>query len=409
MPRRKKREDGRVVQRLTVGRDAAGKPMYKWIYADTDAQLNKAVREYQNRLDAGMNPQNAEDSFYTLRTRWLEQRRLDDIGESWYRNLKQYSGHLASLDDIPAAEVKRSDIQAILNRLAQWHDGKPPLAHRTLSRIHKAAVDIFESGIPEVLAYNPATRCKVPQGAGREERQPISKEQQNWVRSFPHRARRAAMLMMLSGLRRGEATALTWGDIDLVEGTITVDKAIDFTTGKLKAPKSVAGVRVVVIPQELKTFLQAEKQAEEPLCMYVVHQTNGKRMTNSGWHKMWESYMAALNAEYGHGGANRFSPRKKQEDGTAQGPLPMVIETFTPHQLRHTYATILYLAGVDVLTARDQLGHSDIKTTLEIYTHLDKLYKRSSMDKLNIYLENSVSQSVSQKSKNNETACKIGS
>ena len=47
----------------------------------------------------------------------------------------------------------------------------------------------------------------------------------------------------------------------------------------------------------------------------------------------------------------------------------------------------LYLAGVDVLTARDQLGHKDIKTTLEIYTHLDKLFKRRNMSKLNEYLD----------------------
>jgi len=395
MPKRKKRQDGRVVQRITVGQDPAGKPMYKWIYADTNAELDKAVREYLNRLDAGMDPHYSEDSFYTLRTRWLEQRRLDDIGEGWYQNLKQYSSHLSCLDEMPAAEVKRSDVQAILNRLAQWHDGKPPLAHRTLSRIHKAAVDIFESGIPEVLSYNPAARCKVPQGAGSEERDALPADQQQWVREFDHRARRAAMLMMLSGLRRGEATALTWGDVDLREGTITVNKSVDFKTGQIKDPKSAAGIRVVVIPKELQIFLQAEKAAEDPLCMYVIHQTNGKRMTNSAWHKMWESYMSALNAHYGHNGANRFSPRKRGVDGKPQGALPMVIDTFTPHQLRHTYATLLYLAGVDVLTARDQLGHSDIKTTLEIYTHLDKVYKRSSMDKLNVYLQanqNGVSQ-----------------
>lgn len=41
---------------------------------------------------------------------------------------------------------------------------------------------------------------------------------------------------------------------------------------------------------------------------------------------------------------------------------------------------------MDVLTARDQLGHADIKTTLEIYTHLDKIYKRNSMDKLSEYI-----------------------
>ena len=47
---------------------------------------------------------------------------------------------------------------------------------------------------------------------------------------------------------------------------------------------------------------------------------------------------------------------------------------------------MLYKAGVDVLTAKDQLGHSDIKTTLNIYTHLDSIYKQHYMNKLNGYL-----------------------
>ena len=64
----------------------------------------------------------------------------------------------------------------------------------------------------------------------------------------------------------------------------------------------------------------------------------------------------------------------------------MIIPTFTPHQLRHTYITMLYLAGVDVMTAKEQAGHSDIQTTLNIYTHLDKNHKQKNIDKLNNFL-----------------------
>jgi site-specific recombinase XerD len=66
----------------------------------------------------------------------------------------------------------------------------------------------------------------------------------------------------------------------------------------------------------------------------------------------------------------------------------MVIEPFTWHCLRHTYATILYDAGVDVLTAKDLLGHEDVKTTLGIYTHLSEEKKQNDISKLNSYLSN---------------------
>ena len=51
-----------------------------------------------------------------------------------------------------------------------------------------------------------------------------------------------------------------------------------------------------------------------------------------------------------------------------------------------SFATLLYLAGVDVLTAMKQLGHSDVKITLAIYTHFDEVYKDKEMGKLDDYL-----------------------
>jgi len=47
----------------------------------------------------------------------------------------------------------------------------------------------------------------------------------------------------------------------------------------------------------------------------------------------------------------------------------------------------MYLAGCDILTARNQMGHADIKTTLAIYSHLDAVYKRKSMSKLDDFLD----------------------
>lgn len=77
------------------------------------------------------------------------------------------------------------------------------------------------------------------------------------------------------------------------------------------------------------------------------------------------------------------------EDGREQGALPVVIRTFTPHELRHTFCTILCRSGVDVLTARDQMGHSSVQVTQEIYTHLDAVYKAKKMEAVDGYLDSS--------------------
>lgn len=67
--------------------------------------------------------------------------------------------------------------------------------------------------------------------------------------------------------------------------------------------------------------------------------------------------------------------KESNKPETLQPPNP-------PHDLRHTYCTMLYEAGIDVLTAKEQMGHSDVKTTLGIYTHLDSTHKHRSMEKL---------------------------
>ena len=56
--------------------------------------------------------------------------------------------------------------------------------------------------------------------------------------------------------------------------------------------------------------------------------------------------------------------------------------------LRHTYATILYISGVDILNAAKLLGHEDPKTTLVIYTHLTKEFEQVSIAKLQTYVSN---------------------
>lgn len=114
----------------------------------------------------------------------------------------------------------------------------------------------------------------------------------------------------------------------------------------------------------------------------VIHTVDGKAMTQSAWTKLWKSYIRVLNEEYGQRTPRDLQPSSKP------GPiiLDMTLPPITLHWLRHTFCTLLYLAGVDVVQACAQTGHADVSTTLRIYTHLDAKHKRKSMDKLDQYL-----------------------
>ena len=62
---------------------------------------------------------------------------------------------------------------------------------------------------------------------------------------------------------------------------------------------------------------------------------------------------------------------------------------FTIHTLRHTYACILYKAGITAKQAQKWTGHKDIQVLLNIYTHLDEKDNKNAIDKVNSYVSTS--------------------
>lgn len=373
--RLKKRADGRYCKQVLIGTEN-GKKQYKFFYGTTSKEVEVKVRDFLTALGRGLDASQAGVTFGALCTQYIRTKKAQGISASWESSLCLYTGYFSSLFNVPASKIKSQDLQSILNNLAEYHDGNKPLGHKTLMEARRAVRAVFDMAIPEIVQYNPATKTILPAGQPQKEREALPDYQRKWIEETPHRAQIAAMLMLYAGLRRGEVCALTWADIDFNKKLITVNKALEMKVGKEKGTKTAAGVRMVRMPAVLYQFLLSQPHN----VLYVVHSARGTRMTDTAWRRMWDSYMIELNIKYGYAGAaNKYNPEG----------LKMRIKPFTAHQLRHTYASMLYMAGVDVLTARDQLGHTDIKTTLSIYTHLDKRYKNNSMDKLDSFLDKS--------------------
>ena len=224
-----------------------------------------------------------------------------------------------------------------------------------------------------VIDYNPAQNIKIPKSAPASKREAITPEEISRIEEFPHKMQPAAMIMLYAGLRRGELIALTWADVDLAGGTIRVNKAVEYIGEypQLKPPKTESGERTVYIPDKLRNYL-----AQLPRDTFLVFPSPSGEM----WHKTqflkaWKSYVLDMDVEYGdEGRKSKFDPRHKGVED---------IREFTPHMLRHTFCTMMYTAGVDVVAAKEQMGHSDIKTTLGIYTHLSESRARDEMRKMN--------------------------
>jgi len=161
-----------------------------------------------------------------------------------------------------------------------------------------------------------------------------------------------AMLRLLAftGLRKGEALALTWEDIDPVNYVIRVDKAIsrrkvpgskNKTELYLKEPKNYTSKRMTTIDNKTLELLLEWRELNPHKWVFV--------------------------SEYG----KWLSPSKPRKwlRSTAEkaglDPIPV-------HKLRHTHATLLHEAGASIEEIQRRLGHFDISTTQNTYTHLTK-------------------------------------
>lgn len=384
MPEKKpgQRSDGRFCKRVYLGKKD-GKALYKHLYGKSQKEVDEKALQAKLAMRKGVDITAERDTFEAWAHRWLKTKKAD-VSAGRYQVYSYCVDKLEPLKHMPISKIRTSDIQEIiLDLAAQNPHTKKPTAKKTLLDLKSAAYQIFQLAVENrVVEYNPVPAVRIPQKAAQAHRRALTEDEQGWIINTPHRAQRAAMIMMYAGLRRGELIPLTWGDIDLDNKTISVNKTVEIIDGKPRikyTAKSKSGIRCIDIPQRLADYLKASKPDGTKENDLVCPAVDGSIMTASAWRRMWESYLADLNLKYGD------IPEEFKSKYNPHG-VPLKIPNITPHWLRHTFVTLMYLSGVDILTAKEQAGHADIKTTLEIYTHLDKKYKRNSMDKLDDYL-----------------------
>lgn len=383
-----KRSDGRYMFRLYLGKDDNGRKKYKTLYGKTKKELQKKCEQARISLNKGIDLMAQNDTFERWCNEYIRMKKAK-VSPRYIKNVESLVKHLSPLFPLEIAKIKPIQVQNILLDLANRTEH--PLAKKTLRDVQNTANGVFKLAISNrVMDFNPAYSLETPEGTGKKKREPITAEQINWIIESEESVKKtAAMIMLFAGLRRGELIALTWPDINLEEKTILVNKTAQFynNTPSIKpTTKTKAGMRLISIPDVLVEYLKTIKRTSLLVCS-----KNGKMLTEGAFRRMWESYMKILNEKYGDFVGDENC---RKRDGTlksriAPGGLPLRIKTFTPHQLRHTYASMLYKAGIDVVTAKELMGHSDIKTTLGIYTHLDSLYKKKSVGKLNSFIRES--------------------
>jgi integrase len=157
-----------------------------------------------------------------------------------------------------------------------------------------------------------------------------------------------------TGMRRGEVAGLTWRDIDLDAGTITVQRArVTVTSRDVRESKTKTGSgrRQVELDEETVAALEAWQERQ--------------RQERDEWPGEWPSHGLVFALQDGAALKPDWLTRWFQSHAKQAG-LPQI----RLHDLRHTHATILLAAGVPVKVVSERLGHSTPAFTMAVYQHV---------------------------------------
>jgi integrase len=357
----KKRTDGRYQANIHIDTDKiTGKRIFRTIYARTINDLENEKADIKDKLNKGIY---ADDKGMTVGT-WAKKWFQTDKDTCGIRTKEMYermvfSHIIPNLGDMRLKDLKQSDVQLMINKNANHF--------RTCEQLRMTTRQMLDGAIEDGLLYkNVALKIKLPPKY-KEEKRPLTDTEKKAISKteFTDKEKAFIYCILYCGLRRGEALALSRNDIDKKNSEINIRNAVTFDHGKavLKPyPKSFSGIRSVPMPDALKEVLLPYLNQLSGLYLFEMERKDGL-MSKSSYDKFWSNIINKINVSAG-GNENI-----------------KVIQGLSAHVFRHNYATMLYYNDIDVKDAQRLLGHSSIKLTLDIYTHLDKT-KSSAGDKL---------------------------
>lgn len=367
------------------------------VYAKNKSELRAELEAYKAELNSGLTIKDPDKTVYQY-TKEFHKDRVDaetisplalDREELEVKEIQELFGNYPVKDLRPHiinagyAEARKS---------GRFSESELHKISVKLNQIMKAAM------LDDLIVKNPCAGTVIPRPKGKE-RQALSLDEARRLLSLllsqemdSHRI--GTLLLLDTGMRRGEMLGLRWGDVHFGDGYVRIDG--QYAADKLvRDPKSSTGKRSVSLSplalerlaawRELQRTLLAEVDLEQASSTPIVHtlvdpQRNTRAKTKddekgkrgpiaiahmdpncfSRWFREWCS-------DYGFGQFREIThyierDGKMYARGTKYSGL-------TPHMLRHTQATLLIGENVDIKTVSSRLGHSTVKLTLDTYAH----------------------------------------
>ena len=342
-----KQKDGRYRAKVTVGHDADGKPIFKYASGATKKELEENKERVRQEYVLGVTDTRKDISFNAYMEEWYrlyKQPHLSLGSRKAYASIMN-NRIIPALDKKQLRAVTAQDLQGILNDMSGMGSSTIGYARSILKNVcAKAyAAGIIDRDISAGLIRPQATK---------ESRRALTAAETAAVLKVGKEHPEGLLLLILyyTGARRGEALGLQWNDVNFSDMTITIARDIDFLTNAPGSLKTEYSRRIVPMPEQLAEALRPLRGIRDT---YIIRSPQANTYLNQSTYKRrWLRLMEAVYAA----------------DNSIEAKDCASI--LTPHYFRHNYASVLYNAGVDVLSAQKFMGHAKVETTLGIYAHL---------------------------------------
>ena len=310
--------------------------------------------------------------FETFAEQWFEEYAKVNLRPTSYARMKQLTkrvypaiGH-KRLDKITARDIQKF-ITDMLTNGRNLNNGKP-LSRKTAVHHLSFISDVFSYAVRMgMLCDNPCRRVFVPKQE-QEEKQIYTIEQVKILyenlKSEPMKYQVYLLLSIYSGYRRSEMLGLEWKDIDFEHDLIHVRRTSQYTSEKgiyTDTTKTRKSKRVSKMPASIMNLLRQFKadQNEE-----------ARRLGTK-----WEDY-DRLFTKWNGAPMNPQTPFEWLKGYCERIGIPFR----NIHSLRHLHASLLIFEGVDVVAVSEDMGHSVVGTTLNLYSHMFQEAKARNCD-----------------------------
>ena len=365
--------------RVSCGYDTSGNQVVQtmtWKPADgmnkkqIEKELQKQAILFEDKCMKGQVTANIK--FQDFAEQWFEEYAKVNLRPTSYARMKQLTkrvypaiGH-KRLDKITARDIQKFVTDMLVNG-KNMNTGKP-LSRKTAVHHLSFISDVFSYAVRMgMLCDNPCRRVFVPKQE-QEEKQIYTIEQVKILyenlKSEPMKYQVYLLLSIYSGYRRSEMLGLEWKDIDFEHDLIHVRRTSQYTAEKgiyTDTTKTRKSKRVSKMPASIMNLLRQFKAEQDE---------EARRLGTK-----WEDH-DRLFAKWNGAPMNPQTPFEWLKGYCERIGIPFR----NIHSLRHLHASLLIFEGVDVVAVSEDMGHSVVGTTLNLYSHMFQEAKARNCD-----------------------------